>query len=91
MLLFGVEKDNVPIDYGKVYISLKFPTGTSSLIMSQTKNSIKTIFTDSLSVMSIDNKFIEPDQTFLELQTNFYYSNSLTSKTQSALEGYSKK
>lgn len=80
-------EDNVPIDYGKVYISLKFPTGTSSLIMSQTKNSIKTIFTDSLSVMSIDNKFIEPDQTFLELQTNFYYSNSLTSKTQSALEG----
>jgi hypothetical protein len=79
-------EDNFPIDYGKVYISLKFPTGTSSLIQQQTKNKIKTHFTDSLAIMSIDNIFVEPEMSFLELQTNFYYNNSLTSKTQSTLE-----
>ena len=79
-------EQNIPKDYGKVYMSLKFPDGTSDDIKTSTQNQIKTSFTDNLSIMSIGNVFIEPQITYVETTTEFYYNNGLTSSTLSTLE-----
>ena len=79
-------EENVPKDYGKVYISIKYPTNTTQFVKTETENSIKNLFSDNLAVMSIDNKFIEPSLTYMEIKTNFYYNDGLTSQSNSYLE-----
>lgn len=73
-------EDNVPIDYGKVYVSLQFKDNVSSVTQEQVKNNIVSNFTDNLSVMSITPKFVDPIDTFLELQVRFNYDPELTAK-----------
>jgi len=80
-------EDNIPIDYGKVFISLKFAANTSDVVKATTRNQITTNFTKNLSVMSISNTFVDPYQTFLELDVEFYYNQGLTSNTLSGLKG----
>ena len=79
-------EQNVPIDYGKVYISLLFASGTTDAAKKIVKDKIKSIFTDNLSVMSIDNVFVEPNTSYIELTTEFYYNEGLTKKTTTSLE-----
>tara|TARA_B100001093_G_scaffold260429_1_gene248899 strand:+ start:385 stop:2202 length:1818 start_codon:yes stop_codon:yes gene_type:complete len=79
-------EQNIPIDYGKVYISLLFASGTTDAAKDIVKNKIKTIFTDNLSVMSIDNVFVEPQISYIELTTEFYYNEGLTKKTTTSLQ-----
>jgi len=79
-------EQNVPKDYGKVYMSLKFPEGTTDAVKTSTYDQIKTSFTDNLSIMSIDNVFVEPQITYIETTTEFYYNDGLTSSTLSTLE-----
>jgi hypothetical protein len=79
-------EDNVPIDYGKVYISLQYQDGTSDAVKTATQNSIETNFTNQLSVMSISNKYVTPEETYLEITGNFNYDPSLTNDTGSAIQ-----
>lgn len=79
-------EDNVPIDYGKVYISLQYQDGTSDAVKTATQNSIETNFTNKLSVMSISNKYVVPEETYLEITGNFNYDPSLTNDTGSAIQ-----
>jgi len=79
-------EDNVPIDYGKVYISLQYQDGTSDAVKTATQNSIETNFTNQLSVMSISNKYVAPEETYLEITGNFNYDPSLTNDTGSAIQ-----
>tara|TARA_B110000495_G_C23038456_1_gene621291 strand:+ start:1505 stop:3352 length:1848 start_codon:yes stop_codon:yes gene_type:complete len=79
-------QDNIPIDYGKVFISLKFADNTSDVVKTTTRNQITSNFTKNLSVMSISNVFLDPYQTFLELDVEFYYNQGLTSNTLSSLK-----
>lgn len=79
-------EDNVPIDYGKVYISLQYQDGTSESVKTETQNNIETNFTNQLSVMSISNKYVTPDETYLEITGNFNYDPSLTNDTGSAIQ-----
>jgi len=79
-------EDNVPIDYGKVYISLQYQDGTSEAVKTATQNSIETNFTNQLSVMSISNKYVTPEETYLEITGNFNYDPSLTNDTGSAIQ-----
>ena len=79
-------EDNVPIDYGKVYISLQYQDGTSESVKTETQNNIETNFTNKLSVMSISNKYVTPDETYLEITGNFNYDPSLTNDTGSAIQ-----
>lgn len=72
---------NVPIDYGKVYVSLSFDPNTTTASRDAVKNSIKTNFTKNLAVMSIDTVFTEPVNTFIELTTNFQFDPALTGST----------
>lgn len=79
-------QDNVPIAYGEVYIGLDFNTGLSDAAKTVIKNSIRTNFSDNLSVMSITPVFVDPIETFLELDTTITVNPDLTSKSPQTLE-----
>jgi hypothetical protein len=77
---------NVPIDYGAAYVSIKYSTGTPQSTKTQIQNSIVNNFTDNLSVMSITTKFVEPIEVFLELNTVFNFDPALTGRTLASVE-----
>jgi hypothetical protein len=77
---------NVPVDYGKVFVSLKFATGTTTATQSAVKNSIVNNFTKNLAVMSIRTEFVDPIETFLELNTEFSFDPALTGNTLTTAE-----
>ena len=78
--------ENVPIDYGKVFISLNFVTGTSSTVQQAVKDAIVTNYTDNLSVMSITTEFVDPQYVYLEVNSNFQFDPGLTGFTLGAME-----
>ncbi len=77
---------NVPIDYGKVYVSLNFPTGTAESTKTETRNNIVSNFTDTLGVMSIETEFVDPVDVFIETIVNFDFDPSLTGFTLTSTE-----
>ena len=77
---------NIPVDYGKVYISLNFPTGTAEATKIETQNNIVSNFTDTLGIMSIETEFVDPVDIFLELVVNFDFDPSLTGFTLTSTE-----
>jgi hypothetical protein len=78
--------ENVPLDYGSVYIALNFPTNTSAAVKTKVKNDIVNNFTDNLSVVSITTKFVDPTDAFIELNVQFDYDPALTGFTLAATE-----
>jgi hypothetical protein len=72
---------NEPIDYGAVYVSLQFQDNTSDAVKQSVKDSIKTNYTDNLSVMSMTTKFTDPEDVFLQLSTLFAYDPGRTGIT----------
>lgn len=79
-------EDNVPVDYGTVYISLQYGDDVSDAVKTETQNKITSDFTDKLSILSIRNKFVEPKETYLELTGTFNYDPSLTASSSTALQ-----
>ena len=77
---------NVPIDYGKVYVSLNFPSGTAESTKTETRNNIVSNFTDTLGVISIETEFVDPVDVFIETVVNFDFDPSLTGFTLTATE-----
>lgn len=77
---------NVPIDYGKVYVSLNFPSGTAESTKTETRNNIVSNFTDTLGVMSIETEFVDPVDVFIETVVNFDFDPSLTGFTLTSTE-----
>lgn len=77
---------NVPVDYGTAYISIKYKTGTPTATKTSIENNIVNNFTDNLSVMSITSKFIEPTEVFVELNTVFNFDPALTGRTLASVE-----
>ena len=78
--------DNVPPQYGRVYISLVFLDGTSQSVQTQVKNQIRDQLTSNLSIMSIDTEFVDPLETFFEIQTTFNVDPIKNLTTLEALE-----
>lgn len=70
--------ENIPIDYGAVYISLNFNTGTSTSVQESIKNAIVSNYTNNLSVMSMTTKFADPTYIYIELDTRFNFDPALT-------------
>ena len=70
-------QDNVPPEYGKVYVSLKFVDNLSDAVKQVTKDSIVTNLTNNLSVMSIGTEFTDPVTTFLQCETAFNFNPDL--------------
>lgn len=72
---------NVPVDYGRVYVSLKFANNTAQSTKDAVKASIVNNFTKNLAVMSIETKFVDPTEIYLELNTVFNFDPALTGQT----------
>ena len=78
-------EDNVPAEYGKVFLSLLFST-TSDEVKESTKTQIVDL-AKNLSVASFTINFTDPLTTFLELTTTIQWNPSLTSSSQTQIEG----
>jgi len=78
--------ENVPIDYGAVYISLNYKANTNSATKTAVQNSILNNFVENLSTMSMTPKFVDPIDVFLELTTEFDFDPALSGLTQATME-----
>jgi len=78
--------DNVPAVYGTVYIGLKFKTGVSVETQQQTKDDIVTLLTDNFGIMSIETRFSETANTYIELKSEFNFDPDLTASTAKATQ-----
>ena len=78
--------ENVPVDYGRAYVSILYKANTAQSTKTATEASIVNNFTKNLSVMSIETKFVEPVTIFLELNTVFNFDPALTGNTLSSVE-----
>ena len=91
--VWGGEDNSVPA-YGRVYISIKAPDGTT--LTSADKASIQTQLED-YAVASVRPVITDPETTFITLKTTFKYDSNLTvedattlaSKVQSTISKYS--
>jgi len=63
--------DNTPPEYGKVFVSLNFQEGVDENIVETEKTRIQNELAANLSIMSIDLEFVDPEMTYLEIQTVF--------------------
>ena len=73
--------DNVPKNYGNVYVSLNFKDNIDAATQTSTKDNIKNTLSENLGIMSIDTIFSDPIHTFLELTTTFNFDPDLTGDT----------
>ena len=80
--VYGGEDAAVP-DYGKVYISVKAKSG-SNLTELTKANLVQSL--KSFAVASVTPVIIDPETTFITLETTFKYDSSLTTKDVSTLE-----
>ena len=74
-------EDNVPANFGKVYVSLVFEDGTTAAQQDAVKNSIVQEVTTNLSILSIDTVFEDPVRTYLEVVLTFNFDPNLTGQT----------
>ena len=74
-------EDNVPANFGKVYVSLVFEDGTTVAQQDAVKNSIVQEVTTNLSILSIDTVFEDPVRTYLEVVLTFNFDPNLTGQT----------
>jgi len=80
--VYGGEDAATP-DYGKVYISIKAKSGSN--LTEITKESLVQSL-KSFAVASVTPVIIDPETTFIILETTFKYDSSLTTKDVSTLE-----
>ena len=80
--VYGGEDAAVP-DYGKVYVSIKAKSGSN--LTEVTKDSL-TRSLKSFAVASVTPIIIDPETTFIILETTFKYDSSLTTKDVSTIE-----
>ena len=80
--VYGGEDAATP-DYGKVYVSIKAKSGSNLTEVTKTSlvQSLK-----SFAVASVTPVIIDPETTFIILETTFKYDSSLTTKDISTIE-----
>jgi len=78
--------ENIPIDYGAVYISLNYKANTNAATKTAIQSSILNNFVENLSTMSMTPKFVDPVDVFLELTTEFDFDPALSGLTQATME-----
>jgi len=71
-------QDNIPPEYGKVFVSLQFKNNISDATKTTTKNSIVSALTENIAILSIDTKFTDPVSTFLVVETTFNFNPDLS-------------
>lgn len=79
-------QDNVPAQFGKVFVSLQFKDGISEATKQATKDNIVSNLTENLAVMSIDTVFTDPVTTFLQIETTFNFDPDLSGSSLQSVE-----
>ena len=74
-------EDNVPKQFGKVFVSLQFKDNIPSSTKTDTKAKIVSELSDNLAIVSIDTEFTDPVDTFLETTTTFNFDPDQTSSS----------
>ena len=80
-IAWGGEENRPNPDYGKVYVSLKFPDSYPEAAKSTIKDAIQTNLIRPLSVLSIGTNFVDPIVTYLECSTFFSYNPNKSNTT----------
>lgn len=79
-------EDNIPVQYGKTFVGLRFADNVTTAAQTATKQSIINNITTKLSMLSIDTEFVDPITTRLELDVFFNFDPDLTSITASTAQ-----
>ena len=74
-------QDNIPAKFGVVYVALQFKDGVSDEVKATTKDNISSQLTENLAIMSIDTEFVDPTETFIEMNVKFDFDPDLTGDT----------
>jgi hypothetical protein len=77
-------EDNIPAQYGKVFISIK-PETTNALTAAQ-KDLIITEILKNKNVVSITPEIVDPEYINLEITTSVYYNPNLTTRALSDIK-----
>lgn len=83
--VWGGETDPEP-NYGKVYIAIK-PSGKDFLNQAEKSEIINRILKGK-NVVSIEPTIVDPEFTYIEIESFIKYNSNLTDKTTAALESY---
>lgn len=76
-------EENIPPNYGKVYISLKPFEGFT--VNAATKEAIKTELLASRSMLTVSPEFVDPDYIYVNLLINIEYNKNLTTLSASGI------
>lgn len=79
-------EDNIPAEFGKVFVSLQFPDTVTAAAQTVVKDSIQNNLIKPLSVMSINTEFVDPTTTFVECETFFTFNPNKTGTTLKSIE-----
>jgi len=89
-------QDNDPIEYGKVFVSIKYVDDTAEATKTATQESITTNLVEKLGIMSITAGYVEPITTYVTTGTEYrmnpdatgFTKNTLSSKIQTVIDDY---
>lgn len=76
-------EDNIPPDYGKVYVSIK-PLSRENLTDSEKESIISNILKPK-NVVSITPVLVDPDYTYIDLEVYYKYNPNVANITEAAL------
>ena len=79
-------EDNIPLDYGKMFISLQVDDDVTEASKTTVKANIQTQLTNNLSIGSITPEFVDPENVYLEPTVIFEYDPDLTGLTAGNME-----
>jgi hypothetical protein len=78
-------QDNNPVEYGKVFVSIKYVDDTAEATKTATQESITANLVNKLGIMSITAEYVEPIITYITTKTTFRYNTDATGFTTNAL------
>jgi hypothetical protein len=78
-------EDNLVPTYGAVFYSIKFKDNLSPTVIANTKNSLKDLGSN-LAVSSFTSEFLDPANTYVELDVFYRFNNKLTTKSENTVK-----
>ena len=79
-------EEAVEPEFGAVYISILFEDDVTAATIASTKQAIRNL-ASQLSIVSFNIRFIDPIETFIEMDTFFQFNPKLTDLTLNAVQG----
>lgn len=79
-------EEAVEPEFGAVYISILFEDDVTAATIASTKQAIRNLAAQ-LSIVSFNIRFIDPIETFIEIDTFFQFNPKLTDLTLNAVQG----